>query len=96
MNLTKSWLADQIGKGRAQVHRWLDPEKPIEPRDPGVWERMTNVILQMGRPRAPLAPELRQQIIDLGLAVLEEDFDVAKKIAPRIIREISRPYGEGE
>lgn len=92
LGLSKAWLAKRIGEERQSVQRWLDEEEPDEPRDASVWERMTNVLTGLGKPRPPVPAELRQLGIDLAIAVMQKDEETAQRLAPKIIRELTRPY----
>lgn len=92
LRLKPSWLAVQIGTTRQNVYNWLDTANPTEPADPGMWERMTEAIAAMGKPKMQVPDDIRELGINLGIAVLAGDDDEARRIAPLIIRELSRPY----
>lgn len=96
LGLTKAWLAARINESKQNVHNWLNPTNPTDPQDPTVWERMTEALVQMGKPRTLVPDEIRDMGIELGLAVLSGDDDTARRIAPQIIRELSRPYPDNK
>lgn len=96
LGLTRSWLATRIQESKQNVHNWLDTESPTEPQDPTVWQKMTDAIVSMGRPRIAVPEEIRQLGIDVGIAILEGDDETARQLAPRLIRELSAPYSSDQ
>lgn len=90
LGLTRAWLAARINESKQNVHNWLNPSNPTDPQDPTVWERMTDALIQMGKPKTAIPDDLREMGIELGLAVLSGDDETARRIAPEIIRQLSR------
>jgi hypothetical protein len=94
LRLSKAWLATQIKESRQSVSNWLDIQNPTDPQDPTVWERMTSALMTMGKPKEVIPDDLREMGIEIALAVLSGDEDTARRLAPGLIRELSRPYGK--
>lgn len=92
LGLTRAWLAARINESKQNVHNWLNPTAPTDPQDPTVWERMTEALIQMGKPKAAIPDDLRELGLELGLAVLSDDPDDAKE-ARRMARELIRILG---
>lgn len=92
LGLTRAWLAARINESKQNVHNWLHPETPTEPQDPTVWQRMTDALVQMGRPKTAIPEDIKELGVELGLAVLSGDDETARRLAPQIIRELTRPY----